>query len=102
MALPPLALGVFSDQKRDCAGVSKTRRRQGKLKDIVFDPSDNVAAKRSRNTQAARLCRHRKATHVERLEARVVELEEENLQVAVIQLSKNVRSKRVLCCAPLT
>jgi general control protein GCN4 len=68
--------------RHSTSGVSKTRRRQGTLKEIVIDPGDKVAAKRARNTLAARDSRARKAQHVEILEgelaearARIAELE---------------------------
>jgi hypothetical protein len=60
------------------SGVSKPRRRQGQLKDINYDPGDKVAAKRARNTLAARDSRARKAQHVEVLEATIEKLEAEN------------------------
>ncbi|EKG19476.1 Basic-leucine zipper (bZIP) transcription factor [Macrophomina phaseolina MS6] len=60
------------------AGVSKPRRRKGPLPPItVTDPSDKVALKRARNTLAARESRQRKYEHVQELEKRIAELEEE-------------------------
>lgn len=60
------------------AGVSKPRRRKGPLPPItVTDPSDKIALKRARNTLAARESRQRKYEHVQELEKRIADLEEE-------------------------
>ncbi|KAL1626772.1 General control protein [Neofusicoccum ribis] len=60
------------------SGVSKPRRRKGPLPPItVTDPSDKTALKRARNTLAARESRQRKYEHVQELEKRIAELEDE-------------------------
>ncbi|OMP88343.1 Cross-pathway control protein 1 [Diplodia seriata] len=60
------------------AGVSKPRRRKGPLPPItVTDPADKVALKRARNTLAARESRQRKYEHVQELEKRIADLEDE-------------------------
>jgi hypothetical protein len=82
----PLVRGVGSGRserptsihRNSVGAVTKSRRRTGQLKEIVVDPSDKVAAKRARNTLAARESRLRKANHMEHLQAQIDELEREN------------------------
>lgn len=65
------------------SGVSKPRRRKGPLPPITIeDPSDKIALKRARNTLAARESRQRKYEHVQELEKRISELEEEQKKAA--------------------
>ncbi|KAF2667866.1 hypothetical protein BT63DRAFT_457166 [Microthyrium microscopicum] len=66
-----------SIHRNSVGGVTKSRRRQGQLKIIDYDTNDKVAAKRARNTLAARDSRARKAAHVEHLEGEISKLEEE-------------------------
>jgi hypothetical protein len=66
-----------SIHRNSIGGIAKSRRRQGALKDIVVDPSDKIAAKRARNTLAARDSRARKAMHVDHLEGEIEKLERE-------------------------
>ncbi|KAF2145497.1 uncharacterized protein K452DRAFT_264567 [Aplosporella prunicola CBS 121167] len=64
------------------SGVSKPRRRKGPLPPISVDPSDKIALKRARNTLAARDSRQRKFDHVQTLEKRIAELEQEKKEAA--------------------
>jgi hypothetical protein len=52
-------------------GVTKPRRRGGALKEIVIDPNDKQAAKRARNTLAARESRSRKQMHIEHMQGEI-------------------------------
>jgi general control protein GCN4 len=58
------------------AGVTKPRRRGGALKEIVIDPSDKQAAKRARNTLAARESRSRKQMHIEHMQSEIEKRED--------------------------
>jgi len=78
------------------SGVTK-RRKPGPLKDIVIDPNDKVAAKRARNTLAARESRNRKAQHVEILEAEKAVLAQ---QISELE-AKNEKYERMLVQAGL-
>ncbi|KAF2401128.1 hypothetical protein EJ06DRAFT_378811 [Trichodelitschia bisporula] len=53
----------------------KSRRRKVPLPPIEIDPNDRLAAKRARNTLAARESRQRKLDHVALLEQRLAEVE---------------------------
>jgi len=66
------------NHRHSSSGVSKPRRRQGTLKEISYDEKDRVAAKRARNTLAARESRKRKQEHTEYLEEKLAEKEAEN------------------------
>jgi general control protein GCN4 len=60
------------------SGVSKTpRRRALPLKEIAYDPTDKVAAKRARNTMAARESRARKVEHLQTVQVELDETREE-------------------------
>jgi len=82
----PLVRGVGSGRperpshshRNSIGGVTKSRRRTGQLKDIVVDPGDKVAAKRARNTLAARESRQRKQHHMDHLQSQIEDLEREN------------------------
>jgi len=56
------------------AGV-KSRRRKNPLPPIEIDPNDRLAAKRARNTLAARESRQRKLDHVSQLEQQIADLQ---------------------------
>ncbi|PHH67865.1 hypothetical protein CDD80_454 [Ophiocordyceps camponoti-rufipedis] len=58
------------------AGVG-ARKRDKPLPPLVYDQTDTVAAKRARNTMAARKSRERKAQRLEELEERITKLEAE-------------------------
>lgn len=58
------------------AGVG-ARKRDKPLPPLVFDETDVVAAKRARNTMAARKSRERKAQRLEELEEKITKLEAE-------------------------
>ncbi|EEP80982.1 cross-pathway control protein A [Uncinocarpus reesii 1704] len=55
----------------------KPRNRDKPLPPIVYDSADPVAAKRARNTEAARKSRARKVEVQEQMERRIAELEKE-------------------------
>lgn len=57
------------------SGVSGRQRK--KLPEIVYDPKDPVAAKRARNTEAARKSRARKTERHDTMEAKIARLEQE-------------------------
>ncbi|KAF2842110.1 hypothetical protein M501DRAFT_998353 [Patellaria atrata CBS 101060] len=83
----PLILDSSNRRKSSAGGspravqsgaISKPRRRKGTLPPIVIaDPSDKVALKRARNTLAARDSRQRKFDHVQSLEKKITEIEQE-------------------------
>ncbi|KAF2460983.1 hypothetical protein BDY21DRAFT_279575 [Lineolata rhizophorae] len=64
-------------------GVKANRRRKGagELPPIQYDKHDKVAAKRARNTLAARESRKRKLEHLTELQERISQLESENAQL---------------------
>ncbi|KAH8697466.1 hypothetical protein BGW36DRAFT_397170 [Talaromyces proteolyticus] len=62
------------------AGVN-ARRQSKALPKIVYDPADPAAAKRARNTEAARKSRMRKVEKQQHLEEKVEELEDEISQL---------------------
>ncbi|WEW55748.1 General control protein [Emydomyces testavorans] len=66
--------GRSSTRPSAISGV-KPRNRDKPLPPIVYDTSDPIAAKRARNTEAARKSRARKVEHQELLERRIAELE---------------------------
>ena len=56
-------------------GVNPRNSRGKPLPPVQFDPTDPIAAKRARNTEAARKSRQRKMQHVGELEATIADLE---------------------------
>ncbi|KAF2255677.1 hypothetical protein BU26DRAFT_598542 [Trematosphaeria pertusa] len=75
VVLPHRRKSSVTDSPATNAGITKARRRKGPLPQIVVDSTDKVAAKRARNTLAARDSRQRKLDHVMNLEKRNAELE---------------------------
>ncbi|KAF2094531.1 hypothetical protein NA57DRAFT_80333 [Rhizodiscina lignyota] len=73
--------------RHSSVSVTKPRRRKGPLPSIELDPHDKVAYKRARNTLAARDSRQRKLEHVQTLEIKIAELEEERDKWKNIALS---------------
>lgn len=74
------------------AGVIKAtkRRKGGPLKDIVIPEDDKVAAKRARNTLAARDSRKRKEETVQHLEGTIRQQEEEIARLQAILNAHNL------------
>ena len=67
--------GRSSGRHSSVSGV-KSRQRDKPLPPITYDASDPVAAKRARNTEAARKSRARKVELQEQMENRIAELEQ--------------------------
>ncbi|EFR01603.1 cross-pathway control protein A [Nannizzia gypsea CBS 118893] len=66
-----------SNRPSSVSGVTKRTREKHPLPPIEVDPSDPVAVKRAKNTEAARKSRQRKVELQEALERRIEELEAE-------------------------
>ncbi|KAF3480234.1 bZIP transcription factor CpcA [Arthroderma uncinatum] len=74
---PRLNARPVSSRHSSVSGVSKRVREKAALPPITVDPTDPVAVKRARNTEAARKSRARKVEMQESLERRIAELESE-------------------------
>ncbi|KAI2082271.1 General control protein [Ophidiomyces ophidiicola] len=68
--------GRVSTRPSSISGV-KPRNRDKPLPPIVFDTADPIAAKRARNTEAARKSRARKVEAQDKMERRIAELEKD-------------------------
>jgi len=97
----PLVRGVGSEKserpnsihRNSLGAVTKSRRRTGQLKEIVVDTNDKVAAKRARNTLAARESRLRKQNHMEYLQSQIEELERERDELKSQLVAERARNQ---------